>query len=57
MSIAYNNIGLNYERQAQFEKAMDFYQKSLKIKLEIGKPLGIAMAKINIGIMSASGKT
>ncbi len=46
---SYNNIGTIYEQQGDFEKALDHYLRSLKIKEEIGNKPGTVFCYINIG--------
>lgn len=50
MGKAYNNIGRLYHQDFHdTTKALEYYQKSLKIREEIGNQLGIAVVLANIG--------
>ncbi len=63
MSISYNNIGLIYwnqgnypkvhpvKRDSLFNRALEYYQKSLKIREELGDRKGISDSYNNIGII------
>lgn len=46
---AINNIGYYYDMQGDVPKALSFYNKSLKIKKEVGDKEGVAVALHNIG--------
>ena len=35
MAKSYNNIGLVYDRQGKYEEALEYYQKSLDIKIRV----------------------
>ena len=48
MSDSYNNIGGIHRFQGNYPKALEYYQKSLKIKEELGEREGIAMTIGNI---------
>ena len=49
LSMAYFNIGLIYDNEGNYEKALEFYGNSLKINLEIGYKKGTADSYNNIG--------
>lgn len=51
ISNAYNRIGNVYTFQNEHEKALEFYQKSLDIRLEIGYSKGISNIYNNIAIV------
>ena len=54
LATAYNNIGLIYDARGGYDKALDWYVKSLKITEEIGDRAGLAATYNNIaGIYSA----
>ena len=56
LASALNNIGISYDMQGEYEKALDFYLRSLKIKEELGDKKAIARSLNNIGvILSALG--
>ena len=46
-----NNIGLIYSNQGNYEKALDYYAKSIKIREEIGDKSGTGGSYNNIGII------
>ncbi len=48
---AYNNIGIAYDHQGNYSKALDYDFKALKICEEIGDKSGIARSTGNIGIV------
>jgi signal transduction histidine kinase len=50
MSIAYNNIGLNYFKLSNIELALKFYNKSLILKKEIKDNYDLNTLLINIGL-------
>ena len=50
-AIAYNNIGTIYHNQDKFEKALENYYASLKVREETGDKKGIASSYNNIGII------
>lgn len=45
-----NNIGLIYAEQENYNKAIEYYKKSLKIKIELKDSLGIARSYNNLGL-------
>ncbi|MCP4344178.1 MAG: tetratricopeptide repeat protein [Desulfobacterales bacterium] len=47
--IAYNNIGMIYDNKGDWEKALEFYLKSEKIKIEIGNKADMGPTYSNIG--------
>jgi serine phosphatase RsbU (regulator of sigma subunit)/tetratricopeptide (TPR) repeat protein len=49
LASALNNIGLIYEDEGDILKALDYFNKSLKINKEIGDKKGIANSSSNIG--------
>ena len=48
---AYNNIGIIYKNQSNFDKALENYFTALKIREEAGDKQGIAYSYNNIGII------
>ncbi|MBI4929603.1 MAG: tetratricopeptide repeat protein, partial [Bacteroidetes bacterium] len=48
---AYNNIGIIYKNQSNFDKALENYFTALKIREEVGDKQGIAYSYNNIGII------
>jgi class 3 adenylate cyclase/Tfp pilus assembly protein PilF len=46
-----NNIGIIYQDQGDYNKALDYHTQSLKIKEQIGDQMGIAPSLHNIGII------
>jgi tetratricopeptide (TPR) repeat protein len=48
---AYNNIGLIHKNKGDFDKALEFYFKSLKIFEELGHKSDIAASYNNIGVI------
>ncbi|MBN4051622.1 tetratricopeptide repeat protein, partial [bacterium AH-315-M05] len=50
-AVALNNIGFVYSNQQQYEKALEYYKKSLKIENELANKLGIARMLNNIGLI------
>ena len=50
MAKSYNNIGLVYDSQGKYDDALDYYQKSLKIKITaVGSDHpDVAISKFNI---------
>jgi tetratricopeptide (TPR) repeat protein len=36
VAIAYNNIGNIFKRKGRYEKALEYFNKSLKIKIKLG---------------------
>ncbi len=50
--ISYNNIGKVYESMSNYLKALEYYGKSLKIRLKIsGEDESIATSYNNIGVV------
>lgn len=49
ISDACHGIGSVYEKQRNFQKAIDYYFKSLKIREEMGDKTGIAVSRNSIG--------
>ncbi len=45
----YNNIGLTYRYKGDYDKALDWFYKSLKIREQIGDQAGLATTYNNIG--------
>ncbi|MDI6752385.1 MAG: tetratricopeptide repeat protein [bacterium] len=53
----YNEIGLRYGSQCNYQEALVWYEKSMKIKEKIGNLAGLATTYNNIGgIYYAEGK-
>ncbi|MBU7027350.1 MAG: tetratricopeptide repeat protein, partial [Theionarchaea archaeon] len=50
-STAYHNIGVIYQRRGEFEKALEYFDKSLEIKKKINDERGIAEVYHNIGMI------
>lgn len=51
---SYNYLGIIYKYQGDYDKALEFYFKSLKIKEETGDKNGMAASYNNIGTMYTS---
>jgi len=51
VSDCYNNIGIVYYFRSNFDKAIEYYQKSLYIKEELGDKKGISNNYNNIGMV------
>ena len=51
MGDSYNTIGLIYQDQGNYEKALEYYLKSLKIAKELGDKRGIGDSYNNIGLV------
>ena len=51
MAGSYNNIGIIYMDQGNYEQALEYYDKNLKICQEIGDKSGMASSYNNIGII------
>jgi tetratricopeptide (TPR) repeat protein len=51
MAQTYNNMGLVYQARGEWDKALEFYQKSLKIKEQVGDIHGMALTLGNIGFL------
>ena len=49
ISSSYNNIGLVLHNQGNYEKALEYHEKNLKIKQEIGDKRGMGISYNNIG--------
>ena len=51
VAASYNNIGLVYDRQGKYEEALEYYQKSLDIKIRVvgGDHPNVATSYNNIG--------
>ncbi|MEM3493683.1 MAG: tetratricopeptide repeat protein, partial [Thermoplasmata archaeon] len=47
----YNNIGVIYNDKGDYEKALEFYTKSLELREKIGDVWGIAISYNNIGLL------
>lgn len=50
-SIVLNNYGVDYENKGDIPKALECYEKSLKIKEQINDKLGISSSLNNIGLI------
>jgi tetratricopeptide (TPR) repeat protein len=50
-AFAYNTLGVHYHMQADYPKAIDFYEKSRKIKEAIGDKKGMVSSQNNMGIV------
>ncbi len=48
LALLYNNVGLIYKTKGEYDKAIEYYQKNLKIQEEIGRTLNKAMGMSNI---------
>ena len=46
---SYQNIGVIYKSQGLYEMALEYYNKGLKIELDLGKVKDAAMSYLNIG--------
>ena len=51
LSFAYNNIGLLYKKKANYEKALEFLEKSMNIGKEIGDKSRISNSYSSIGLV------
>jgi tetratricopeptide (TPR) repeat protein len=53
LAISYSNIGLVYDAQGNYDKAMEFYNKALQIKEQVLNPLSPSLATSynNIGVV------
>lgn len=49
MSTSYNNTGMIHQHQKRYDKAEEYFNKSIKIDLEIGDKKGMAQCYNNIG--------
>ncbi|MGA1864319.1 MAG: CHAT domain-containing protein [bacterium] len=49
LGITYNNIGLIYSKKGEWNKALDFFIKSEKIRIEVGDRAGLAFTYFSIG--------
>ena len=47
----YNNVGLIYMNQGNYEKAFEYYSKCLAISKEIGDKKGMGSFYYNIGLI------
>lgn len=55
MAAAYNNLGLVYSFQGDFDKSLDAYSQSLFIELNLNNQIGIAQCYQNMAIVFANG--
>ncbi len=46
-----NNIGVNYDVLTEYDKALDYYLRSLEIEKQLENQRGIAQSNINIGLV------
>ncbi|MFB6305543.1 MAG: tetratricopeptide repeat protein, partial [Flavobacteriales bacterium] len=51
ISSAYNNIGVIYEKRAEYTNALKYHYKSLKIEKELDNKNGMAISYNNLGII------
>jgi len=51
---AFNQMGFVYHQQSEFDKALDYHNKSLKIQEETGDKMGIASSLNYIGVIHNS---
>ncbi|MEM4161420.1 MAG: tetratricopeptide repeat protein, partial [Thermoplasmata archaeon] len=51
IAMSYNNIGNIYRENGEYEKALEFYTKSLELGEKIGDLWGIAISYNNIGLL------
>jgi hypothetical protein len=53
VAVAYNNIGNIFKRKGRYEKASEYYNKSLKIKLKLfgEKNEGVAASLSNLALL------
>ncbi|HDP93969.1 MAG TPA: tetratricopeptide repeat protein [Candidatus Aminicenantes bacterium] len=51
LASALNNIGISYDMQGNYEKALEYYLQSLKIKEALGDRKAIASSLNNVGII------
>lgn len=54
ISIACNNIGLNYFRISNYDLSLNFYNKALRLKLESGDQYDLDRLYINIGLCNVN---
>ncbi|HXB40034.1 MAG TPA: tetratricopeptide repeat protein [Bacteroidia bacterium] len=50
-AFAYNTLGVHYHMQADYPRAIDYYEKSRKIKEAIGDKKGMVSSQNNMGIV------
>ena len=48
-SSLYNNLGIVYKEKKDFDKAFEYYEKSLSIRLEYKEFIGLAQVYNNLG--------
>ncbi len=48
---AYNNIGLIYDARGDYDRALEWYEKSVEIKEELGDRAGMAITLHNLGLL------
>lgn len=48
---ALNNLGILYKSMDEWELSMDYFRKSLNMKLRYGNPHTIAITRMNIGVL------
>ena len=53
-AICYNNMGNVFETKGDFNKALEFYIKSLELKQEFGEAYSISIAHFNVGSIKLS---
>jgi tetratricopeptide (TPR) repeat protein len=53
VSIVYNNLGLVYADKGEWDKAIEFYEKSLETKEKVGDVHGMARTYNNLGLVYA----
>ena len=53
MAASYSNIGNVYNRQGQYERALEYYQKALEIDIKVSgqEHPDVAASKENIGLV------
>ena len=51
-----NNLGIIHKEQGAFDKALEYYSRSLAIKKENNNPIGVAITLENMGVIHFEGK-
>ncbi|MCK7536133.1 MAG: tetratricopeptide repeat protein [Marinilabiliales bacterium] len=52
MATSLNNISLNYKKLGEYEKAIDYYEQTVKLDETNGNLAGMAMTYNNIGMVT-----
>jgi tetratricopeptide (TPR) repeat protein len=51
MAYTFNNLGLVYHDKGEWDKAIDYYQRSLAIDEKVGDEVGAAMTMRNMALL------